>query len=175
MHQLIIRMKFLLNCLLFVFALATQAQDTRWNLFPGTDTTKTQASNGEKIQNFNLNFDQKPGTVTVKQDARTEKLIGFIGEPQKGATVTMKGFRVQLFFDTNKDQVSQKRADYLARHDEHPAYVDYLQPNFRLRVGNFRTRLQAQKWQDEMKIDFPDAIIVEEWIELPSLKISEGK
>lgn len=152
-----------------------QAQEHNWNLFPGAqDSTKIQVNKDQKITGFQLDFNAKPGEVKVQQDARIDKITQFIGEPQGvNPGVKIKGFRVQLFFDTDKDQVNQKRADYLARYNDKPAYVDYLQPNFRLRVGNFRTKLQAQKWQDEVKNDFPDAIIVEDWVDLPELKITE--
>lgn len=141
-------------------------------LFPGViDTTKTTTNTNEKIKTIDLNFNTKQGEVKVTKDERLQKLTDFVGTPQKNeSSVKIKGYRVQIFFDSDKDQVNQKRADYLSRHSEQPAYVDYLQPNFRLRVGNFRTKLQAQKWQDELKIDFPDAIIVEDWVDLPQLQ-----
>jgi hypothetical protein len=167
-----IRSKILVLFYLFVSCLSLQAQEHQWNLFPGKDdSTQTINNNGTKITGFNLDFNAKPGEVKISQDSREDKLIEFIGQPQPGAPgVRIKGYRVQLFFDTDKDVVSQKRADYLSRHNENPAYVDYLQPNFRLRVGNFRTKLQAQHWQEEVKNDFPDAIIVEDWIDLPELR-----
>jgi len=166
---------FLLTLLFVVTCFVVKAQEHKWNIFPGTDdSTKTQVAKGEKITGFQLDFNAKPGEIKVQQDTRIDKITQFIGEPQGASpNVKIKGFRVQLFFDTDKDVVNQKRADYLGRYNDKPAYVDYLQPNFRLRVGNFRTKLQAQKWQDEVKNDFPDAIIVEDWIDLPDLKTEE--
>lgn len=167
-------MKYLSLCLLML-ASGLKAQEHQWNLFPGGDTLKeTEAPAGEKIKSFDLEFNGRQGEVKVVKDERIQELSKFVGEPQRGeAGVTMKGYRVQVFFDTDKDLVNQKRADYLARHDDNPAYIDYKQPNFRLRVGNFRTRLQAQQWQDEIKMDFPDAIIIEDWINLPALRTTD--
>lgn len=162
--------KFSFSFLLVVAFLGVQAQEHAWNLFPGAQDTTTKTS-GQKITGFTLDFNASPGQVKISQDSRIDQIVQFIGEPQAGSSdVKIKGYRVQLFFDTDKDQVNQKKADYLSRHDNNPAYVDYLQPNFRLRVGNFRTKLQAQHWQNEVRFDFPDAIIVEDWIDLPNLK-----
>lgn len=144
-------------------------QDIR--LFPG-DSVRMDTSRS-KIKSFDLNFTAKEGVVNVYKDSRFDKLTEFVGTPVKGATVQMKGYRVQAFFSTDKDEVNGKRGEYLGQYNEHPAYVDYLAPNFRLRLGDFRTRLQAQQWQDQIKLLFPDAIIVEDYIELPGLKKPE--
>ena len=146
-------------------------------LYPGaTDTSKIKPEADKKIRNFDLNFEDKKGEVKVVKDDRIQSLTEFVGTPQKSDPgVKIKGFRVQIFFDSDKDMVNGKRSEYLGGHDDHPAYVDYLQPNFRLRVGNFRTRLQAQEWEHELIVSFPDAIIVEDWIDLPELKKEEKK
>jgi hypothetical protein len=152
-------------------------ENESWKLFPGgADTSKTKPETDKKIRNFDLNFNDKKGEVKVVKDDRIQALTEFVGTPQKSDPgVKIKGFRVQIFFDSDKDLVNQKRSDYLAQHRENPAYVDYLAPNFRLRVGNFRTRLQAQEWEHELLTTFPDAIIVEDWIDLPQLKKEEKK
>ena len=82
----------------------------------------------------------------------------------------MAGYRLQIFYDQEKSSVNQKKADYLARYKEQPAYINYKAPNFRLRVGDFRTRLQAESFMNEIKVDWPDAIVVEDDIELPRLE-----
>ena len=165
------------NLLLVVFFIHAMVifgqQNDQMKLFPSAaDSVKLKPKPGdEKIKSLDLDFNGKKGEVKVVKDERIQGLTEFIGAPQKSDPgVKMKGFRVQLFFDSDKDLVNQKRSDYLARHNENAAYVDYLAPNFRLRVGNFRTRLQAQHWEHEMMVDFPDAIIVEDWIDLPELK-----
>lgn len=168
-------MKIFLTLICFT-AFGAKAQEHQWNLFPGdADTAATQHTAGEKITGFTLDFNTKPGQVKVNQDNRVDKITEFIGTPQGANPVKIKGYRLQLFFSTDKDQVNQKRGEFLSRTKNLPAYIDYLQPNFRLRGGDFRTKLQAQKLQEELKNDFPDAIIVEDWIELPALNLSEGK
>lgn len=172
-------MKFLLLVVVFAsFSPIFGQENESWKLFPnGTDTTKNNVKSSEqKINSFNLDFKDKKGEVKVTKDERIQILTEFIGTPQKSDPgVKMKGYRVQIFFDSDKDLVNQKRSDYLAQHRENAPYVDYLAPNFRLRVGNFRTRLQAQAWEHELMVDFPDAIIVEDWIDLPELKKGEEK
>ena len=119
---------------------------------------------------FDLDFKASDGIVQVNADNRIQSLIDYNGTPQNGQSVVkLAGFRLQIYYDQEKNNVNQKKADYLARYKDHPAYINYKAPNFRLRVGNFRTRLQAQEFMNEIKIDWPDAIIVEDDIELPRL------
>jgi hypothetical protein len=120
---------------------------------------------------FDLNFSSKDGVVNVVGDSRLNSLTEYLGTPQAGQNaVKMAGYRLQIFYDQEKNNVNQKRADYLARYKGQPAYINYKAPNFRLRIGDFRTRLQAENYMNEIKVDWPDAIIVEDDIELPSLE-----
>lgn len=120
---------------------------------------------------FDLNFSNKDGVVNVVGDSRLNSLTEFNATPQGGnGTVKLSGFRLQIYYDQEKNNVNQKRADYLARYKDQPAYINYKAPNFRLRVGDFRTRLQAENFMNEIKADWPDAIVVEDDIELPRLE-----
>lgn len=120
---------------------------------------------------FDLNYSNKDGVVNVIGDNRLNTLTEYNATPQGGnGTVKLSGFRLQIFYDQEKNTVNQKKADYLARYKDQPAYINYKAPNFRLRVGDFRTRLQAENFMNEIKADWPDAIVVEDDIELPRLE-----
>ena len=49
------------------------------------------------------------------------------------------------------------------------AYRSYASPNFKVTVGNFRTRLDAEALLRQIKGDFPDAFIVRERFKYPSI------
>ncbi|MFZ5551861.1 MAG: SPOR domain-containing protein [Bacteroidota bacterium] len=167
---------FFVFTLLFFSVVVFGQDDNEWKLFKpaeGNTVKKDSAialTPGLVITQFFLDFNAKKGNVSVSKDGRLDGLTAFTGTPQNGKpTVTMKGFRIQAFFDPDKTNVNQKRADYLAQFDEHPAYIDFLAPNFRLRIGDFRTKQDAEGWRDKIKVLFPDAIIVMDDIELPKL------
>jgi hypothetical protein len=42
-----------------------------------------------------------------------------------------------------------------------------------VRVGDFRTRLEAERFFIELKESFPDAFIVKDDVELPPLRLNE--
>ena len=49
------------------------------------------------------------------------------------------------------------------------AYRSFASPNFKVTVGNFRTRLEAEALLQRLKGDFPDAFIVRERFKYPSI------
>ena len=89
-----------------------------------------------------------------------------INELKKGKT---KGFRVQIHFGSEKAKALEVKTKYLTLHYETPVYLDYQQPYFKIRVGDFRTKLEAYKFLQTISGDFPGAFIVSDEIKLPPL------
>lgn len=50
-------------------------------------------------------------------------------------------------------------------------YRVFQTPNFKVRVGDFRTKVEATKFLLELKQDFPEAFIVEDKIKLPEIQL----
>ena len=72
---------------------------------------------------------------------------------------TQSGYRVQIFLGDRNTAESTKRS-FLQRHPEVPAYLSWLAPNFRLRVGDLHTRLEAEHLLHELKTAYPGSYIV---------------
>lgn len=163
-------MKYVLSVLVIFCSLILHAQDRDIRLYEGSQKDSVIIENDTLVKKqFDLNFQEKDGQINVYGDSRLDKLNEFNATPQSGQSgVKMQGYRLQIFYDQEKNNINQKKADYLARYKDQPAYVNYKAPNFRLRVGDFRTRLQAEKYMNEIRVDWPDAIIVEDDIDLPS-------
>ena len=49
------------------------------------------------------------------------------------------------------------------------AHEVYQQPFFKIRVGDFRTKLEAYKFQKEIMAQFPNSFIVKDEIEIDQL------
>ena len=50
-----------------------------------------------------------------------------------------------------------------------PAYLSYLAPNFRIRVGDLRDRMDAERLRQELRSEFPGCYVVQDQIEPPAL------
>lgn len=76
------------------------------------------------------------------------------------------GYRVQLYFGQQRDAAYEMRTDFLRLFPQSGAYVVYQQPNFKLRVGDYRTRLEAQKALHEFQTHYSSAFVVKDDIRL---------
>lgn len=122
-----------------------------------------------------LSFNAKPGVVTVHKDERITKIEAFVRSGEETIEgVKIDGFRVLIFFDMSKTVAEQQKAYFLTMYPTYKAYVDYLAPNYRVRVGNFRTELEAEKLKQELLPLFPTALVVADKIQLPSLETETG-
>ena len=81
----------------------------------------------------------------------------------------MKGYRVQIHFGAEKAKALDIKSKFILQNHKVDAYLDYQQPYFKIRVGDFRTKLEAYKFMQEISGNFPGAFIVSDDIELPPL------
>lgn len=105
------------------------------------------------------------GDVTIQEDERITRLMEDFAKRKH----TLKGYRVQIFLGGDRQAGQQVRREFLLKHVDIPAYEDYLAPNFRVRVGDLRTRMEAAKLLRELKADHPGAYVVPDEIEMPRL------
>ena len=83
------------------------------------------------------------------------------------AKAKIKGYRVKIHFGTDKSKAKETKAQFIAKYPEVPAYEKYDQPNFNIRVGDFRTKLEAYNFLKQVQVDFPAAFLVQDEIEFP--------
>ncbi|MEN8927741.1 MAG: SPOR domain-containing protein [Flavobacteriales bacterium] len=157
--------KLILSFLVFAFVTAGFAQDStkNWKLYPGKADTMLPTDTVYGIKKA-----YKQGTITTDKDARIDKLSD---ELRGGATnrPVIQGYRLQILSSSTKSTVDGERARFMTNYRGTKSYIDYKAPNFRLRVGNFRNKLEAQKFQHEILMNFPNTLVISEMIELPRL------
>lgn len=113
--------------------------------------------------------DVAPGKVDIIQDGRIAHLIAkhiYIGENGK-----LEGYRVQIFYDSgnnSKNRAFAKKGQFIAQYSE-GAYLSFQTPNYKVRVGDFRTRMDAEGFKVKISGTFPDAFVVKDEINYPDL------
>ena len=80
----------------------------------------------------------------------------------------LRGFRVQIF-SGSLQAAREVRAQARKTNGECPVYLSSMPPNYRVTIGDFRTRWEAQKAQDAWTDAFPMAIVIPMDINLPVL------
>lgn len=113
------------------------------------------------------------GKINLIQDRKVNELLAKHIEINSKAAI--KGYRVKIHFGADKNKAKEIKAKFIAQFPTVAAYEKYDQPNFNIRVGDFRTKLEAYKFLKELQSDFPSAFIVQDEIELPGLNPDEKK
>lgn len=110
------------------------------------------------------------GNVKIVKDSRIDALVkseSMIVPPATSPQIT--GYRIQLFFDTNKASVDDARSRFVAMFPKVDTYVTYTAPNYFLKVGDFRTQTEAEKVKAQSEASFPTSFIVKELVNLPRI------
>jgi hypothetical protein len=87
--------------------------------------------------------------------------------------VMLDGFRVQIFFSNDRDLIDKKRELFTRDFPDIETYIEYDAPNYGIKVGNYRTELQAEQMRTQASHLFPSSIIQKSKIELPKLPVKK--
>ena len=129
----------LLFFLSFALPLSAQAQEPEQNGYPAILTDMTHVKVVQDTSITLLMLDKRNGTVRGVQE--------------------MSGFRVQIYSDNTpihaKTTAIQLEERFSALISE-PIYVISTPPFFKVRIGDFRTQLEASTYKEEFIKAFPD-------------------
>ena len=101
------------------------------------------------------------GVITIHQDERLDALLGMVYDPamSKGKKIQTVGYRIQVFSDNNqrtaKAQAQARERNISVQFPELRVYRLYKSPSWRVRVGDFKTRNEAEQVMQEIKEAFP--------------------
>lgn len=115
---------------------------------------------------------QTRGKLEIIKDARIDTLAARRAELNKATgldATTASGYRVQIFSGSNRKEAYDIQAKFLEQFPDMRSYIIYSEPNFKVRVGDFRTRLEAEKAEEDLKKVFAGMFIIPEKINLPKL------
>ena len=112
------------------------------------------------------------GSIRIIQDEKVDQLVSKhikINQESKG----LEGFRIQIFFDSGNNSKTNAKAVYDSFTGKFPAvkaYLTFKAPNYKVRVGDFRTKLDALRFLNEILSDYPNAWITADQINLPNVE-----
>ncbi len=116
-------------------------------------------------------FGQEPGKVGVKADpairALLQKRLDMNREAAKGSFISIDGFRVQIFSGPERSAAYSEQNRFKSMYPLTGCYITYTQPNYKLRVGDFRTRLEAEKFMNALRPVYKSLFIIPDKINLP--------
>lgn len=107
------------------------------------------------------------GKIELVQEYKVKELVSKHIEVNSKAPI--KGYRIKIHFGSDKNKAKEIKAKFISKFPEIAAYEKYDQPNFNIRVGDFRTKLEAYKALKEIQVEFPSSFLVQDEIEMPKL------
>lgn len=110
-------------------------------------------------------FAQK--NITNRSDSLANELV----ERYKKVCATkmsMPGYRIQIYFGSERNKAQELKADFIKNFPETNAYLVYHQPYFKVRLGDFRTRIEAVGFLKKLGDRYTTAFIVTDDVKLPT-------
>jgi hypothetical protein len=103
-------------------------------------------------------------TVVLHKDPRIDDLIRqqiqINEETTRDSRRTMPGYRIQVINSTDRNKVFAAKAKIYQEFPDLKPYLLYQPPNFKLRVGNFRTQEEAEDFEKQLSALFPTGLYV---------------
>ena len=123
------------------------------------------------VTTASIAFTQSNGSVNVSQDDRIESLISKQRQLYK-LDSSFSGYRIHIFMEIGNEAL--KHAEDVKKQFEKafpdiPIYLTYSEPYFRLRAGDFRNRVEAEKCLRRIKPKFKEAFVTADMIYRPKL------
>ncbi len=76
----------------------------------------------------------------------------------------VEGYTIQIYSGQNREDANSAKKKMVDEHTGLKADLQYIQPKFRVSVGNYFSKLEAQKDLMRLKPLFPNAILIPEKI-----------
>ena len=103
---------------------------------------------------FSFFINAQEGEVRVSQDSDIDKLLEY-----KKDIKTSKVYRIQVYQSVDPDKAQHEKANFLNSYGEWPVEIVWNTPNYKVWVGNFATRLEAERAGAKIKRKYMNAII----------------
>ena len=118
---------------------------------------------------FTPSFAQERGKVEVVKDPRIDTLTArrLSLKTKNPEALSSRGYRVQIYSGPVRSAAYSAQAKLQARYPNTRTYIVYNEPDFKVRAGDFRTKLEAEKFKQELQGSFTGLFIIAEKINSP--------
>ncbi len=133
-------MKQLVFVAILFFSLPSFGQDTTWK--KPVDSNSVVVHKDPRIDNL------------VKKQAQINE------ETSREARRFVKGFRLMVITTNSRDEAIAAKTKVYTYFPELKAYLWHQSPYYKLKVGNFKDRKEAEAYQKRMNIYFPKGVFI---------------
>ena len=120
-----------------------------------TDTKKTAVSTTPKINNDKPLYVNKRLETVLDTMSKQNKSIRYIS-----------GFRIQIYVGNVRQEADAAKSYVYQTFPDLTPYVSYTQPTYRVKVGDFMYRTDAEQYLDQIKEQYFSAVILADRVEI---------
>lgn len=117
----------------------------------GNDILQALKNSGDFYSGFNIRLDERIEENYYKHLIFNER------------NSAIMGYRIRIFSGSGHDafqKANETRARFLSKYEDISAYITYVAPDYKVYVGDCRTRSEVLKLFSEINKDFPYAFLV---------------
>src|SRR6186713_1029106 len=104
------------------------------------------------------------GSVQVNKDPRIAQLIRkqiqINEETTRDSRRSMAGYRIQVINSTDRNKVFAAKTKIYQQFPDLKPYLMYQAPNYKLKVGNFKTQDEAEEFEKQLSRLFPSGLYI---------------
>lgn len=137
-------------------ALSPSGSTTSYSEDLSAHRPKIEADTTAEVEKTETRADVTPQYhQTSEVDTKLQEITSF-----NRTSNSAQGFTIQVYSGTSREEASQAKAQvYKILPDSRPQ-TRYEQPIYRVRVGEFIDRLEAQNTYAKLRAEFPQAIVI---------------
>lgn len=111
------------------------------------------------------------GEISINADPRIDNLVQLHIAYNEEYPV-IDGYRIHVFLKSGNEALvdaEEVKLEFEEKYEDVPAYITFGEPYYRVRVGDFRTRLEAEKFLQKINRTYQNAWVTRDKINLPVL------
>lgn len=115
-------------------------------------------------------YEVMPDNIIIHQPAKVRSALA--NQISANGRKKYNGYRVRIYLGSSqsaRDASLHALNTFQRLYPDVPSYRVYESPNFRVLVGNFRSRFEADKFAEAIRHDFPTAAVVRDRFKYPSI------
>jgi len=117
------------------------------------------------VLSLSLPVFSQTGMITINDKAGASELVErhIYFNKEHGQ---LPGYRIQILSGNSLGDVKTAKSAFLQVYDEYKANIIFEAPNYKLRVGNYSNRFDANRDLQDILIEYPNAFIVKDLINI---------
>lgn len=123
------------------------------------------------LVNSNMAQETYQNNSVVVSDTRIDSLVSLHIEHNEKYPV-FQGYRIQILKASGNDALTlteEAKTVFMDKYTDANVYLTFDEPYYRVRVGDFRTRLEAEKYLKKISRKYPGAWVIQDYIKFPKI------